>query len=216
MKTGQFAPAHNIQAATDLEGGAIIKIDVPEQANDQGQLADQINNAKDELVRVNKKLVDEKVNVGPIKTASTDGAYHDTRQVVALEKDGIALFVPDDQSANRKPPGISDDFLASQFQYDSDSDSMTCPQGKHMRRDSMNSTKTAARYKAKASDCKACPFKDQCCPTSKGGRQVSRQLHEAELKIVAHRVATERGQRHKKARSVVAEGAFGRIVELLN
>lgn len=215
MKTGQFAPAHNVQSTVDLESGAIIKIDLIEQANDQGQLADQLNNAKDKLEQVNEKLADEQVQVGPIKTISADGAYHDTRQIVDLENEGIEVFVPDGQP-NRKPPGVSDDFLLLQFEYDGETDTMTCPQAKQMKRHSMNGAKTSVKYRAKTSDCNACPFKNQCCPKAKQGRTVSRQLFKAELKIVADRVASERGQKHKKARSVVAEGAFGRIVELLN
>ena len=216
MKTGQFAPSHNIQATTDLESGAIIKIDVSEQGNDQGQLAEQIANTNDVLANVKKKLQNEAVTVGPIETASADGAYHDTHQILDLEADGVELFVPNDQSTNRKPPGIRDDFLASQFDYDCDSDTMSCPRGKPLKPTGLNSAKTAQRYKANASDCNACPFKDQCCPNSKGGRQASRPLYQAQLQVVANRVSTERGQKHKKARSVVAEGAFGRLVERLN
>ncbi|MCP4712508.1 MAG: hypothetical protein GY869_28115, partial [Planctomycetes bacterium] len=33
MKTGQFAPGHNVQSTVDLETGAIIVLDVVEQAN---------------------------------------------------------------------------------------------------------------------------------------------------------------------------------------
>ena len=215
MKTGQFAPAHNVQNSADLESGAIINIDVIDQANDQGQLANQLDNAKNELELVNEKLADEQVDAGPIETASADSAYHDTRQLVDIENYGIEIFVPDG-NANRKPPGVSDDFLSSKFEYDNESDTMTCPQGKQMKRCGLNKGKTAVQYQTRASDCNTCPFKNQCCPKAKRGRKVSNQLYETELKTVADRVASKRGQRHKKARSVVVEGAFGRIVELLN
>ena len=215
MKTGQFAPAHNVQATTDLESGAVVVVDVVPQANDQGLLAGQLAKAQEELKRVNHKLAAEDGETGPIATASADGAYHDTKQLIVLDTQGIETFVPAGQGA-RKPPGVSDAFLAPQFEYDPQSNTMVCPKAKRMTPIGFNEGHTAQKYRDQASDCDACPFKSQCCPKTKQGRQVSRALYGSQMKTVADRVASERGQCHKKARSVVAEGAFGRMVELLH
>ena len=45
---------------------------------------------------------------------------------------------------------------------------------------------------------------------------MNRPLYEDEMKAVSERVNTARGRRYRKARSVVVEGAIGRLVELLN
>ena len=45
---------------------------------------------------------------------------------------------------------------------------------------------------------------------------MNRPLYDDEMKAVAERVDSERGKRYWKARSVVMEGAIGRLVELLH
>ena len=45
---------------------------------------------------------------------------------------------------------------------------------------------------------------------------MNRPLYDDVLKVVADRVTSEQGEWHRKARSVVVEGVFGRLVGLLN
>jgi len=216
LKSGQYAPAHNIEAVNDLEGGAIITTDVVEQGNDQGQLLVQTNNAREQLERVGELLSsDEEVRVGPPGSMVSDGAFHDTLQLVELEQMHIETFVPDGQQ-NRKPTGVSEQFLAERFEYDAQNDTMICPQGHRLKRKGFNERKTAVKYGAETAVCKACAFKNQCCPKAKRGRSVNRPLYEKVTKAVAERVKSERGKRFKAARSVVLEGGFARMVELLN
>lgn len=214
LKNGQFAPAHNVQLVTDLASGAIVTTEVVEQSNDQGQLLSQVNRAQEELRRVREKLADGEQEEEPLKTVTADAAYHDTVQLAKLEGK-IETFVPDGQK-RRRPSGVSDRFLAETFDYDSETDTMICPQGHPMKRRKLNKRKTAVTYQAQAETCNGCPFKPECCPRTKAGRSVNRPLYEKVLKAVAERVNSERGKRCKKARSVVVEGAFARIVELMN
>ena len=76
--------------------------------------------------------------------------------------------------------------------------------------------KTAVTYQAAAAVCQECRCKPECCPGIHGGRSVNRPLYDETMKAVAERVDSERGKGYWKARSVVVEGAIGRLVELLH
>jgi len=134
---------------------------------------------------------------------------------VEFEGRKIEVFVPDGQK-RRRPRGVSDSYLSGAFTYDIESDTMICPRGHRLRRRKLNKRKTAVTYQAAASDCMACSSKGECCPYSRRGRSVNRPLYEDVLKAVAERVVSERGRHYRKARSVVVEGAFGRLIELLS
>jgi hypothetical protein len=214
LKGGGFAPAHNVQAVTDLSGGAIITTDVVEQNSDQGQLEPQVSKAREELERVRALVSAQRAQECTVRSVTADAAYHDTGQLVALEGE-IETFVPDGQ-IKRRPRGVSEPFVAEAFSYDADSDTMICPQGHALRRRKLNRGRTAVTYQGEARVCKACPCKPQCCPRSKGGRSVNRPLYAHVTDAVAQRVRSERGKRCRMARMVVMEGVFARTVELLN
>ncbi len=216
LKDGSFAPAHNVQVVTDMSSGAIIHTEVIEQGNDCGQLAPQLRNAQEELERVSDEL-DESAPSTPSSptTVCADSAYHDTHQLVDLAGRGIAAVVPDGNRA-RRPPGVTDDYLAEAFTYDGERDVLICPQGKPLTPRKLNPNKTAMTYQAKTGDCQECPFKSQCCPKAKQGRSVNRPLYPEVLDAVAQRLSSPEGQRCMRARKITAEGAFARMVHLLH
>ena len=213
MKDGSFAPAHNVQVVSDLSSGAIISIKVVDQKGDQGQLLSQVRAAQEELRRIGTMTGD---NGSEIKSVVADAAYHDTHQLVTLESEGITTFVPDSQSANRRPPGVSDDFLSDAFDYYADTDTMQCPRGHSLRRRKINPGKTAVTYEAPAKICQACISKQECCPVTRGGRNVNRPIYAKTLDVIADRVNSDIGEYYRHARSVVAEGVFGRMFGILN
>jgi hypothetical protein len=212
LKSGGFAPAHNVQAVSDAQSGAIITMVVVDQGNDQGQLEPQVERASEELQRVSALT---EAAAGPIGQVAADGAYHDAQQLHRLQQQEITPVVPD-ANANRRPPGVDDAYLAHAFSYDEATNTMVCPQGKLLKPHGLNSHKTAQRYRAQAADCAACPAKDLCCPNSKSGRGVNRSLYEAPLAQVAANVQSDAGQRMLRARATTGEGVFARVKHLLH
>lgn len=209
QKDNSFAPGHNAQMVVDLDTGAIVHLERVAAGNDAGQLENQTAKACAALREVH----------GPehtVNAVAADSAYHDTRQLVSLEEQGIACYVPQDRNTRRAAPGISEAFRADAFNHDDASDTMTCPQGCTLRWRKLNNDKTSAVYEAAKRDCASCPSKPQCCPNTKGGRSVNRSLHKELLDTIADRVATSRGQWMKQARSVGCEGAFARLKRLLH
>ncbi len=216
LKTGGSAPAHNVQAVTDAGTGVIIHTGIVPQGNDCGLLLGQVNDAQAELERVAQRLNEEDgPAVGPIKKASADSAYHDTKQLVELTRERhMSVAVP--ARPEHRPSGVSDDFLASKFTHDPQSDTMRCPRGNALRRRKFNPDKTALTYPARAGDCAACPFKEQCCPKTTAGRCVNHPLYADVLDAVAQYAASQEGKALLRARWIACEGAFARIIERLN
>lgn len=211
QKDGSYAPGYNAQVVTDLDSGVIVHAAVVDAGGDGGQLQPQCAQAQAVLAELGIAPGDD---AAPSITA--DGAYHDTRQLDALEQQGIQCFVPEDRAAHRMAPGVSPAYQADQFTYDASTDTMHCPQGQCMNRRKLNDGKTAAVYQAPTEACQRCPAKTQCCPKSQSGRCVNRSLYEQRLDTIAQRLATEEGRSRKKARWVVCEGAFARLNGLLH
>jgi len=209
QKDGSYAPGYNAQVVTDLDSGVIVSAQVVDAGNDAGQLEPQWERAQ-------AALHEAGVDVAEAPSLTADSAYHDTRQLDALEREGVACYVPEDRAANRAAPGVSPEYQADQFAYDETTDTMECPRGQRLKRRKLNAGQTAAVYQAPAADCAGCPAKPQCCPNSQSGRCVNRSLYTEILATVAHRLDTDAGHRKKHARWVVSEGAFARINGLLH
>ena len=216
LKNGSFGPAHNVQVVTDLDSGAIISAEVIDKQNDAGQLLPQTRRAQAELRRVDERLNEDTASGRSVKAVVADSAYHDTRQLVTLDDEGVATYVSDDRGDHRRPPGVSEQFDRNKFCYDASTDTMVCPVGAHLKRRNLNKNRTAMTYQAPFSVCRECIHRPECSPTSSTGRYVNRPLYEDVLKRVSDRVASEAGKRHLQARSVVTEGAIGRLVSLLH
>lgn len=215
LKNGRYAPAHNVQLVTDLSSGAIVSSDVVSESNDQGQLGRQLDRAVEELARVKDRVCRDGCEPNEVKAVTADAGYHDTHDLVALEG-RVETFVPDDRQRNRTAPGVSAEFAAARFYYDESNDTMVCPRGETLRRRKLNTLKTSVTYQAPAAACNACKFKPQCCPESRSGRHVNRPLYGHVTDAVARRTKSPRGEIYKRARHVTMEGAFARIIELLN
>jgi len=207
LKDGRYAPGYNVQVTADLETGAIVHAEVIDQGNDSGQLQPQLEQAEAALVKAK--------GAAQVVSAVADSAYHDTRQLVALEGRGIQCVVPEERNTNRTPPGVSEGFRAEAFVYDAESDTLVCPAGATLAQRKMNNTQTSVVYQARATSCAACPHKPQCCPNTKAGRSVNRSAYCEELAQVAARVATAHGQSLLRARWTALEGLLARVIDLL-
>jgi transposase len=211
QKDGSFAPGYNGQAAPDFDSGALIDAQIVDAGGDGGQLQPQFERAQAVLAQVKG----DEAKTAPAAVAA-DGAYHDVRQLEALERRGVQCYVPENRDANRTPPGVAPEYRAEAFAYDEETDTMCCPQGQTLKRRKLNNSQTSAVYQVPGQTCQGCPAKPQCCPNTKEGRCVNRSLHIQTLETVANRVNSEEGRRMKTARSVTCEGTFARLKESLH
>ncbi len=106
------------------------------------------------------------------------------------EKD-IAPHVPVWDKSDRTDGTLS----RSDFVWDAEADEYSCPEGKTLRKNwrPFKNPRTHInqdnfiRYRAKESDCAACPSKAQCCPNA-SIRKISRSVHE-DARDVARQIA---------------------------
>lgn len=211
QKNGSYAPGYNLQVVSDLNSGVIVHAQIIDAGNDCGQLQPQM----EEACAVLKEMgVGDDDNTK--RTLTSDGAYHDTRQLAQLETQGITCYVPEDRNTNRQNPNASPQYQASAFTYDADTDTYACPQGQTLTYRKESNTRTSAIYQAKTSVCANCPAKHHCCPQTKEGRYLSRSLYKEVLDTVAQRFVSDEGQVMKNARGITCEGVFARLKQLLH
>ncbi len=98
-----------------------------------------------------------------------------------VDEAGIEPHVPVWDRGNE----TADRFGRSDFIYDEQTDSYTCPNGKELRRfwRNFNKPRTGVtkaneiKYTSRKADCVGCPMKEQCCPNTEI-RKVTRSVYE--------------------------------------
>ncbi len=99
-------------------------------------------------------------------------------------------------------------FSRSDFVFDEESDSYTCPNGKALKRSRRNFKKQRSgitkantiNYRASQLDCATCPYKEQCCPNT-AFRKVTRSVHDSAREVarsIARTPAYRRTRRQRK------------------
>jgi len=99
------------------------------------------------------------------KTVTADAGYASGRNYQALEQAEITGVIPPQKA--RKPKG---GVALRRFKYDPVHGIVRCPMGKKLVRSARG--KLGWFYRARASDCKACPLREKCVPMSTRSRSV--------------------------------------------
>lgn len=112
-------------------------------------------------------------------------------------------------------------FSRSDFVFDADANSYTCPGGKALKQ--FNRNYTTARsgvnkagfciYRARETDCRACPLKQRCCP-GQPHRKVLRSVHEAARDVARAINVTPEYQQSRRDRKKV-EMLFAHLKRIL-
>ena len=188
---GGSVVGYNVQIAVDSAHGLIAHHAVTQDASDQNQLAPVAVGAKEALGVEQLEVV-------------ADAGYGDGEQLKRCEDNGVTAYVAHPRSVNTQ--GYFD---KSQFTYQPESDSYTCPAGRTLRFHSTSLAKQASNYVSIS--CAGCALKPQC--TKKKARWVTRHTHEEVLERTAERLKQRRGI--MKRRSALAEHPFGAIKQMM-
>ena len=109
----------------------------------------------------------------------------------------------------------------SDFGFDGEADHYPGPNGKQRKRFRRRFSKPRSgitkantiNYSSSQHDCKACPFKEQCCPNAIK-RKVTRSVHEA-ARDVARAVARTEGYRRTRRQRKQVEMLFAHMKRIL-
>ena len=139
------------------------------------------------------------------QTWSADAEFADGDILAKAETQGVRLNTPPRQMPSRGK------FPKTEFAYDADTDTYTCPAGKVFSHSGTSHEKGERHYRPEKGTCADCPLRAQC-PSSHTGRTVTRNRHEAEWERQREHARTPEAVMGKVLRGIVAEGKFAEAV----
>jgi hypothetical protein len=196
---GGWGPSYNVQIMSDAKEGVIVGVVISQSGTDSGELSNGIGVVKRNFGRDPKQVV-------------ADGGYTSRENIVAMSEQGIDFVAPvpedGDRSRSRlKTLGITPDFYGEKFVYNAAEDNYRCPAGKRLKfvQKERLVGRTNFRYEADKADCRACGFKQQCCPKSKEGRKITRGVDDAIVATFYRKMDTDEAKEIYKQRARFAE-----------
>ncbi len=136
---------------------------------------------------------------------SVDAEFSTGELLEQAEEQKVILNTPP------RPAPAKGVFPKTEFAYDADSDSYTCPQGETLEYKTTNKKDGSRHYRPAKGTCEGCPFKDQCTKSA-NGRTISRSRHEEAIKRNREHAKTPQAVTGKVLRGIIAEGKFAEAV----
>jgi transposase len=197
---GGYAPCYNVQISTDMGEGIVVGVGVTNEGSDYGELLKGIDKVGENTGMVPDQVV-------------TDGGYTSRENIINAAERGIDYIGSFGEEGGQsegqmKRRGVAPEFRPEAFCYDEARDMFICPAGKSLKYESKERSpgKTSYQYRARASDCFACRFKEQCCPQNrKKGRAVRRGIEDPEVEAFRKKMETEEAREIYRQRGRWAE-----------
>jgi transposase len=162
--------SYNIQAAVDSKHNLLVATHTINR-NDKNALSAIAIEAKENLEL-------------ETFTALVDKGYHNGRELDTCKNHNITTIVAVPEQGKSNENGTQPEYFVSQFTYNKEANTYTCPQGQTLTTSGSWHKKTGRteqsgyefqKYRTPA--CKTCPVKD-LCTSRKGGRESSEAYHE--------------------------------------
>lgn len=188
--------AYSTNYLVDTEAGIIVDVEAT-----PAHRTWEVNSTRTMVERVNERTG---LKVGRL---IGDTAYG-TAALLAwmVDEQGIEPHVPVWEKAERR----DGTFSRSDFRYDAERDTYTCPAEKTLRPRQRHFRKLQTlagkdemvRYRASVNDCRDCPMKARCCPNTPV-RKVTRSIHESARDVARAVAATPAYQQTRRQRKQV-------------
>ena len=197
---GGFAPSHNVQIATDAAHGIIVGASVTQAANDQHEMAAGLAEVERQTGQRPEHLI-------------VDEGYTTRENILEAAEQSVDLIgsslEPDAEASTRRlqQRGVDAAFYPDRFTYDAGRNAYTCPQGKALPYQTTKHDRVGVDrhvYKARAADCRACPFRQQC-GAGKQGRRIVRSEPVRGVAEYLAKMQTEAARALYRLRAPVAE-----------
>jgi transposase len=141
--------------------------------------------------------------------AAADAGYDFAEVHKGLHDLGVTSYIPDVERRSGSDSGKR--FTVRDFVYDKSTDSFICPAGKTLAFTHIASYGLKRVYAAKTADCKACPLREQCVPSSRRFRQLKRPFLQDHMDLAHARTRSRRYRELQRKRSVWCEGTFAAL-----
>ena len=149
----RMEPSYKQHTAVDDQAGVIVDVHVTTGEHNEGvELLRQINRIEQNTQK-------------SMRTVTGDCAYAHAQNYAALEERNIAAVIPPQPESRRRTS-----VPLRLFKWDPIRKGVRCPQGRELRASTL--TDRGQFYRARKSDCAACPLKESCVPRTASSRSV--------------------------------------------
>jgi transposase len=215
MLNGQLKPAYNLQHGVDAE--YVTWLGIYPNPTDTLTLIPFLKDMEEHLPFKYKNIV-------------ADAGYESEENYVFIENnDQTGYIKPQNYELSKTRKFKKDISKRENMDYDSETDSYTCKNGKKLLAVSKRNQKTATGYQREVTtyaceSCHDCPFKKDCikgnnCKTPFEDRKkvlsVSRKMEEKRAECL-ERITSDYGTQLRMNRSIQAEGSFANVKEDMN
>ena len=202
-------PAHNLMAynsqiVVDNKFKFIVATDVSSKAPDHNKLHKMATQTREVIENENMIVL-------------ADGGYYNAQEIDKCKKDNIEVIVSiPNKEKQQKDKGY---YLHSDFIYDKESDSFTCPNQQILKKSPSSNIKPNGTkqyfYRAGSKICKACPLKDKCIPKKTAYKNLTRSEYADIVIEYKEKMKTDRAKALIKKRGSIVEHPFGTIKQHL-
>lgn len=192
---------YNIQTAVDDKHKLVVATHTINR-NDRNALTDIALEAKENLQAESFTVI-------------VDKGYHNGREIQQVTDAGIISIVAPSEIVNSNSHGTTPAYVVTNFVYNSQDDTYTCPQGNtlsttgswHKKSRDQKSSYQFKKYRTP--DCKTCPAKHLCTGRTKGGREIERS--EFATAVEANNKRYKENANLYRKRQEINEHIFGTI-----
>ena len=215
MLNGQLKPAYNLQHGVDSEYVTWVGI---------------YPNPTDTLTLIPFLKDMEKYQSFKYKNIVADAGYESEENYVFIESNGQSGYIkPQNYELSKTRKFKKDISRRENMDYDAETNSYTCRNGRQLLAVSKKKEKTASGYERiitiyECENCNGCPYKKECikgnnCKTVFEDRKkrlsVSRELEKKRAECL-ERITSPYGVQLRMNRSIQAEGSFANVKEDMN
>jgi transposase len=202
MKRGEFDYGYNSQVCTDEEHGVIVAGDLSNEASDMGHLPNMVEEVRELRQELGFRAEDEKET-----QISADSGYFSAENIKA-EGDGIELLIA--SGREKKKSRDNRGYSLKRFGYDKEGDVWRCPEGRLLRRETVQ---TDGRYCYVCVGCAGCKLRAHCLKPGEDRRTLV--MEESQLLLGEMRARLKKPEKHAvyRKRKWVAEQPIGQIKE---
>jgi transposase len=202
MKRGEFDYGYNAQVCTDEEHGVIVAGDLSNEASDMGHLPNMVEEVRELRQELGFRAEDEKET-----QISADSGYFSAENIKA-EGDGIELLIA--SGREKKKSRDNRGYSLKRFGYDKEGDVWRCPEGRLLRRETVQ---TDGRYCYVCAGCAGCKLRAHCLKPGEDRRTL--MVEESQLLLGEMRARLKKPEKHAvyRKRKWVAEQPIGQIKE---
>ncbi|MHA3770694.1 IS1182 family transposase [Verrucomicrobiota bacterium sgz303538] len=162
----------------------------------------------DDAARLNELRQQHEANTGSrVEVIVADSKYGTVENFISCRHQGITTHMDDLARSHVIAGSRKGIFAETEFHYDAQSDTFTCPAGQKMKPRRLHSIRKTIEYILPRGVCAKCPLREQCT-RSKSGRTVLRHLQHEVLEEARRQSASASAKKDRRRRQHLMEGSF--------